>query len=60
MASTIYTDRVFRISRVNEYKYELYKDEMRLAMGNWLFVSEVAKGHGITGSMIARQKYLSH
>lgn len=60
MASTIYTDGVFSITRVNEYKYELYKCEMRFAMGDWLFVSEVAERHGISGAMIARQKYLSH
>ena len=60
MTNIIYTDEMFRITRVNEYKYELYKGEMRLAMGDWLFVSEVAERHGIAGSMIARQKYLSH
>lgn len=61
MANTIYTDGVFSITRINEYKYELYKGEMRLAMGDWLFVSEVAKQrHGISGAEIARQKYLSH
>lgn len=58
MRDVIYTDGTYSLVQLSQYKFELYKNDIRLAMGDWTFVTGIAQQrYGITGSMVARYRY---